>query len=127
MIEINAYQNRTIDFTGTLLQADGTTALALAAGDKLRVKIGVTGNTPLIDMVSPTETASGSSVTITATSPAAYALHLAQGDMTMAPGAYDIEIIVIDSAEDDPANAAKQAVDYGIIHVIGTQAGTLGA
>lgn len=138
-IEISAFSGRTIDFNGQLFQSGGVTGLVLHPADKVRVKIGVTGAVPLLDLVSGTPTPNGSSVTITGVGqaanppnvplnvPATYTLHLAQGDLaTLNPGDYDLEVNVVDSTDTAPPFSEKVAESHGVFHLIGQQLGNVG-
>jgi hypothetical protein len=137
--EITCGAGRTKDFTGSVLKDDGVTAYVLAASDKLRIKIGVGGAVPLLDLVSGTPTANGSQLTITnrgqaanpPTVPVAVAgtwnLHLAQGDTALInAGAYDMEIHVVDSTDTAPANSERLNVQPGVIHFLTEMLGSTG-
>ena len=130
--EVIAYRNRTIDFQGSLFQADGTTGIALQATDVVRFKMG-RGDAAVPDLdlkgsqASPSPTPNGSGVTVDQiTSPAQYTVRLAQGDLTsLAPGTYDAEVGVVDDSETAPVDAFKP-VEVGVVHVIGQMAGDVG-
>lgn len=126
-IRLSALQGRTRDFTLTLYEADGTTGVALAAEDVVRVKIGLRGATPLLDLDSVAATSNGSLVTITSiVAPAVCTLRLAQGDLSsLFPGAYDLEVSVVDDSETAPADAIKSATQ-GVLHVLPSMGGDVG-
>ena len=102
-ILIRARKNRTADYTLTLLDSSGA-ALTLATDDNCRVKIGRGSETPDIEadkdgvaydsgtrVGSKTSWSSGSNIVT---------LHLEREDTSdVDPGAYDLEIIVVDSAD----------------------------
>lgn len=122
---IKCHANRTQDFTITLFENDGSTALVLTATDVVRVKVGRSGDTPDIDIDSIADTANGSRVTIDTLNPASVTLRLAQGDTASLDGIYDIEVLVVDDSETSPADAIK-AAEYGVLSVIASQAGDIG-
>jgi hypothetical protein len=116
-IHIVAHQNRTcreqISF-----YSSGSTLADLAASDKVRVKIGRSGQTPLLDIVSGTNLAGGSYVT--KANPAI--LELVGADLAASiiqPGIYDIEACVVDSTDSSRIKLAEQ----GIFTLISTQGG----
>jgi hypothetical protein len=115
--EIGCMAGRTYDFTVPLYQADGQ-ALTLEANDVVRVKIGRGGVTSL-DFSSDEMAENDSHVTITALSPASCNVRLAQADMELTPGPYDIEISVVDANDTAPGTPIKVA-DIGVLHVIGS-------
>lgn len=97
-------------------EADGDD-VTLAAGDKVRIKIGQAGKTPLLDIVSGTTTAGGS--TCTAANPTE--LTLGAADLSFQAGIYDIEATVIDASE----SSAPKKADQGIFHLRETLAGSV--
>jgi len=65
-------------------------------------------------------------VAITQLSPAAYTARFAQDDTAeLTPGAYDAELLVVDSSEAGPVNACKFAVG-GTVHVLPAMGGNIG-
>lgn len=119
--ELLAYANRTTDFTVALFETDGTTPLVLGASDAVRCKIGRRGAV-VLDLRSGTPTANKSLVSIEHTDPASATLRLAQADTAALAGTYDAEVLVVDAAETQPANAVK-AAQYGVLHVYPSQDG----
>jgi hypothetical protein len=116
-IFIVAYQQRTSRESITFKDASGGTA-TLAANDKVRIKIGRSGQTPLLDVVSGSNLSGGSYVT--KANPAI--LELVGGDLApsiIQPGSYDIEACVVDSADSSRIKLAEQ----GVFTLIGTQGG----
>ena len=112
--------------SGTLYDANGN-GLALAASDKLRVKISSQDNaTPELDLVSGTTTAGNSTVSITQrAAPAAYVIQIGETDMTaLAIGTYTVEVIFVDSTT-SPANADKH-IEWGSLTVMDAPGGTTG-
>lgn len=128
--EIVAYRGRTKEYTGTLYRSDGTTALVLASGSKVRFKAGRGDQaTPLLDLVSGVATPNGSTVVLdtlgSGSTPARYTVRLAQDDLAdIEPGTYDAEVVVIDHGSSGPADAAKVAAS-GTLHIIGRMGGGL--
>jgi hypothetical protein len=108
---------RTYDFTVPLYEVDGRTPVSLAAEDVVLVRIG-RGGVIALQVSSISETANKSLVTVTSLDPAVCNVHLAQDDLAGLRGAYDMEVLVQDSAETAPANASKTA-SVGVLHVIG--------
>jgi hypothetical protein len=131
--EIVAYQNRTIDFSASLYQADGVTGVVLVSGDVVRFKLSYGTGLPLLDLSSDAPNANGSGVTIndlggeTLGKPAVVTIRLAQADLLSIVGPYtfDAEILVVDVTETDPLDAIK-SVQLGIVHVLRTPAGAIG-
>lgn len=122
---ISHYKSRTCDYTITLTESDGSTAVNVAAGDVVRVKIGRVGSTPSLDIDSVGATASGSLVTVSVGSNIC-TLRIAQGDVAnMTPGAYDCEVALVDDSETGPADAIKSA-ESGVFFLHGTQGGDVG-
>lgn len=118
--EISIKQNFTSDFTVSLYQPDGSTAADLVTGDTVRVKIGRgNGATPALSLTSDQATANGSSVTFSSGTDVA-SVRIAQADTaSIWPGAYDMEVSVVDNA-DTKVNGASPVkyVDTGTIHVM---------
>jgi hypothetical protein len=122
---LHAYLGRTRDFTGTLYEADGTTELALAQDDVVRIKIGTNGDTPDLDLSNINETDNGSVVSGITAGQGDYTLRLAQGDLTaIGLGDFDVEINVVDESETAPPNAIKHA-EYGVLTVHPTMGGSV--
>jgi hypothetical protein len=126
----HVHRNRTRDFTVPIYESDGSTAVALAADDVVRIKIGTNLETPLLDLSSIEPTDNGSSITFTPAGNTA-TVRLAQGDLLAicqaAPGemAFDAEVDVVDNSETAPANAIKHA-EYGVVFIHPTQGGETG-
>lgn len=118
-IFIMAYQNRATTEEIDLLKANGD-PITLAANDKVRVKIGRGQQLPLLDIVSGTNLGGGTSVT--KANPAVLSLYPADlAAANIPPGVYDIEAIVIDSADSDRAKIA----DEGVFVLSGTMLGAI--
>jgi hypothetical protein len=103
-ILIRARKNRTADFTLSLFESDGTTAVNLAADDNCRVKIGRGESTPDIEADKDGVPYAGGSRTGAKTSWTAgnndVTLHLEREDTAnLEAGAYDLEVIVVDAAD----------------------------
>jgi hypothetical protein len=134
--ELQAFRNRTQDFTVTLFAADGVTPLMLNVGDTLRIKIG-RGDIvlPALDLDSVTPTANGSKVTITTRGTAgppivgaAATLRLSQADIELLPFAlYQVEIFVVDSTDQVTSGVyADKEAQRGCLYVLGSQSGNTG-
>lgn len=121
--EIIAKANRTGDYTISLYESDGTTAIVLADTDAVRIKISRAG-TVALDIESTNDTANSSGITIDTTDPAVCTLRLAQGDLSGMQSAYDVEVLVVDDSETAPADAIKEA-ETGVLHVIPTAGGDI--
>lgn len=114
-IFITAYKRRKCTERITFKDADGDT-VTLHANDKVRIKIGRSLTTPLVDLSSDAASALGS--TVTKVNPVT--LELSAAEMgAISPGVYDIEALVVDSADDSEIKLAEQ----GVFSVISTQAG----
>ncbi len=120
-LQITAYQNRVtkeliifsgVDENGSVVQP------ALAAGSKIRIKIGRAGQN-IIDLVSGVVLAGGTKVT--PTNPSTLTI-CGQDFSGMMPGIYDIEALVVDSADN---NKTKMA-DEGVFILQATQGGNIG-
>lgn len=122
---INTHQNRTRNWTGTLYQADGSTAIVLAATDVVRFKAGGNGDTPAIDLSSIEASENGSTLTFTAGT-GNYTLKLAQGDVAALSGAYDAEISVVDDSENLPGDEKEiKLAEIGVLFVHPAQGGEI--
>ena len=121
---LTVYKNRTMDFSGTVKDADGT-AVTLAADDVLRFKIGKRGTTSLeIDNVA---TANGSVISIDTPASGTYDLRIAQGDTEdLVSGAYEAELAVVDVSDTAPDDPIKH-VEHGSVVLVGTLDGETGA
>lgn len=106
-ILIRARQNRTADYTLTLYESDGTTPVNLAADDNCRVKIGRGTGTP--DIEADKDGVNGGQKTSWTAGNNVVTLHLVPADTAdMEPGAYDVEIIVVD--EQDSVKHVQEGV-----------------
>ncbi len=127
-----AVAGRTEDFTWSAYGPDGATPVAFSASDKVRFKLArKAGDTPLLDLVSGTVTANGSTVSITDLGnvnddePATGGVRLAQADTDDFDGEYHFELNLVDDSETDPADAIKQ-ICRGKIKFLKSQGGNLG-
>lgn len=107
------YQQRTADEVVTFYDADGN-EIAMAGSDKVRIKIGIPGRTPVLDIVSGTPTANGS--TASAANPSD--VHFDQSDTNTTPGVYEIEASIVDGG----TGKIKHA-ESGVLQIIETQDG----
>lgn len=121
MFHLTVYQGRTKDFSVSLKQVNGS-AFGLAVDDVVRLKVGRTGDEPLIDISSIAPTANGSSLAFT-TGDSIVAIRFGGSDLAAIPGgSYDIEVGVVDNSETSPADAFKLAA-IGVLSVIQTLGG----
>lgn len=119
-IHITAYQSRATTETITLRDADGV-AITLLSADRIRIKVGRAGKTPILDILGGTPMSGGT--TINNANPATLKLYAADlGNQAIKPGVYEIEAMVIDTAD---SNRLKHA-ESGVFTLIGTQLGNVG-
>lgn len=106
----------------TIKDSDGV-AVVPGANDTVRVKIGRTGQVPLLDLSSAAATANGSTITKNTPSSGVNRVQIVQTDMdTLDAGVYSFEVILVDNAD---AQAAKH-VDHQVLVVQGTMLGSVG-
>lgn len=98
---VSTYRRRTSAHQITITDGGGNNVV-IRAGDAIRVKIGKTGRTPILDLTSDSNTPNGSSVSLANPS----TLRLDQDDMTFEAGVYSIEVAVVDSND---SNVIKHA------------------
>lgn len=110
-LNIVAYRNRKCTRTLTITESDGTAAV-IASQDTVIARIG-RGSEIVLTISSAAPTANGSSLTVANPS----TLVLAAGDMNMAPGSYDMDLLIKDYSESD----AEKAVERGVLTVLETQ------
>lgn len=123
--DLIAVAGRTEDFTWAAYAADGSTPSVFAAGDKVRFKLArKADDTPLLDLISGTVNANGSTVTMSA-SPAAGTVRLGQADTTAFEGEYHFELNLVDDSETSPADAIKP-ICRGRIKFLKSQGGSIG-
>lgn len=115
------YRNRTSVLTLSLTTSDGETNVAVDAGDTVRYKVFRRGDdTPLLELVSGTPTANGSSVTVDdATAPAAVTVLIDQDDAGLTAGVYGAEYGLVDSSDSD----RYKHVHRGLMNVISVGGG----
>jgi hypothetical protein len=130
--EIVAYQNRTIDFSAELFEADGVTGVVLQDADTVRFKLSYGTGAPLLELSTDGPNTNDSSVTVNDLggnpegAPAKVTIRMAQVDLKTVvwPGTFDAEISVVDATETSPFDAIK-SVQLGIVHVLRTPGGTI--
>ena len=115
---VTAYKKRTQTFTVTITDEDGDNVV-LDAGDQVRIKIGRSGKTPIVDLVSPS--ANGNGTTVSRANPSTVRFGQADADL-FKPGVYDIEAAIVD---DDDNDAIKHA-DNGIFVMHRVPLGSVG-
>jgi len=113
---INAYKKRACNETVTIKDSAGATVV-LAGTDQIRLKIGRSGETPILDLSSNAASSGGS--TVARANPCA--IRLDQSDLDVSSGVYDIEIAVVDDSDSD---AIKHA-DKGVFVLHATQLGSV--
>lgn len=111
------FRRRTAAFEVTIYNEAGTIVPFDAAVDKFRVKIGRAGSTPILDLVSGTTTASGS--TVAAANPSG--IKIDQSDINVTPGIYDIEAAIVDNSDADRIKIG----DKGIVLIVDTANGDI--
>ena len=80
--------------------------VTLAANDNVRVKIGRTGDTPILDIQSAAPTAGGSSCTVANPT----VLTLSAADMIFPAGIYDIEVAIVDVSQGSAIKKAERGI-----------------
>lgn len=111
-------RGRTSDFVVTLTDTDGTNS-TISVGDVVRVKIGRTGATPILDLDSAAPSDNGS--TVGGSNPVA--LHIDQVDMSLFdPGIYDMEVSVVDLS----IGSKIIQIETGVFEVIDPMGGDVG-
>ena len=111
---VEAYSSRTAQALITLLDGSGN-EIGVHALNRLRLKIGREGETPILDLVDGVGTPNGSYITLA--NPLKLFLH--QDDLTFAAGIYDMQIALLDRA--DAQKISLIAKGYFVLH------GTIGA
>lgn len=98
---------RTEDLTFTIVDKDGD-ALTIAADDVVHFRLTASrGGAAVLSIASGTPTDNGSDVTISALSPAAGTIQLAEEDTKELSGLYFAELDLEDMSEADPERAMK--------------------
>jgi len=120
---IVAYQNRSTQETITFSGKDSSgNAIqpSIGGSDKVRIKIGRAGSAPLIDLVSGSPL-STNGTQVTNANPATFTI-VGPDFANIKPGVYDIEALVVDSADTNKTKLAQQ----GVFILRNTQSGNLG-
>ena len=115
-ILVTAYRKRTCSFTVTVSDAVG--GAVVFSDDVMRIKIGRSGETPLLDLDNVVASANGS--TVSAANPTT--VRLDQDDLDITPGILDFEVGLVD---DQDSNAFKHS-EKGVIAVHNTMTGDIG-
>jgi len=123
MFEITLDAGRTIDYTVTLTEADGSTAVLVAAGDVVRCKVSRGGGTPVLDIDSADRLAGDSFVTVSVGSNSA-TIRFGQADTIDLCGAYSIEVALVDDSDTDPADPIK-SFEKGVVHFVPSAGGDI--
>lgn len=121
MTLILAHKNRKLTRDLTILDAAGAT-ITPTANDVVRVKIGLRGRTPLLDLDSAAASANGSTVTKDTPSSGVNRLQIVAADMNMTPGTYTLELALYDGSD-----LAIKHVDHQVFVVHDTMSGDVGA
>lgn len=112
--------SRDCERTYTITDADGNN-VTIGAGDVVRVKIGRSGEAPILDLSSKANTVNGSSVS--AANPSAVVIRAADLNRTsFHPGVYDLEVAVVDDSDDDKIKFAG----HHVFVLTDTQQGSVG-
>ncbi len=115
---LTVYRNRWHCFDLTVTDADGANVV-FVAGDVIRVKMGRSGVTPILDMDSAAASANGS--TLAAANPSRF--NIVPGDTALfTAGSYDIEVSIVDDSDNDNI---KHAIT-GVFVVHESQLGDVG-
>lgn len=117
-IFIKAYQGRSSVHSITFKDVSGVN-VTLAAQDKVRIKIGRAGVSPIIDLSSD---AAIGGTSVTATNPATLALGQdeldASGSAPIQAGTYDIEACIVDSGDGNKIKHAESGI-FSLVSVPG--------
>jgi hypothetical protein len=125
-IHIAAHRNRTGDYTFTLFESDGLTPFLLQQSDDVRIKIGRGEAEPLLDLSSDDPDPSGSLITFTPNQNLV-GLRLASGSTRpLEPGAYDLELVVVEGDESGIDSPAPRHVQYAVLFLHPTPGGAVG-
>ena len=99
MTLISANKSRKLTRDLTILDVD-LAAVVPGANDVVRVKIGLRGETPLLDLDSAAASANGSTITKNTPSSGINRLEIVALDMGITPGVYTLELSLVDNADD---------------------------
>ncbi len=122
MTLILAQKKRKLTRDLTMKDSDGVTVIA-GADDVVRVKIGYTGKSPLLDLDSIAASTWGSTISKNTPSSGVNRVEVSQTDMnTLKPGVYVFEMSLVDGADSD----AIKHVDHQIMVVQDTMTGDVG-
>ncbi len=123
--EVFFNRRRTESQVITLYQEGGTLGLTLNLADVVRFKMYRRDQaTPILDVDSVAATSGGSVIVITQVASAAVVtLTMGQEDLNIDPGTYESEVSVVDSGDGYKIKLAE----LGVVHVLGTGGGDIGA
>jgi len=124
MFEIVVDAGRTIDFTVSLYEDDGSTAVNFATGDVVRFKLSRNHGTPILDVDSVAALSGGSLITATNGSNEV-TVRLGQDDTSDLYGVYSGEVTLVDDSETGPTDAIK-AFEKGVVAVRPSAGGDVG-
>ena len=116
-----AHKNRKFTRDLVMLDADGATVVP-GDSDVARIKIGLRGETPVLDLDSATNSANGSSVSLNTPSSGTTRLQILAADMAITPGVYTLEFAIYDNTD-----SAIKHVDAQVFVVQNTMTGDVGA
>jgi len=130
--EVGILRGRTETVDLTLVQGDGSTGTSIATGDIVRAKLYRRDDqVPDLDIRSGSATANGSVITHLTAIPtpvdtsAQVRIKFAQGDTDgLLPGAYTLEVFVVDDSETSPADAALGGA-IGTLHLLSSAGGDI--
>ena len=98
MTLISANKSRKLTRDLTILDVD-LVAVVPGANDVVRVKIGLRGEAPLLDLDSAAASANGSTITKNTPSSGINRLEIVALDMGITPGVYTLELSLVDNAD----------------------------
>jgi len=111
MALIKAYQSRNL--TKDITVQDGSSStITLGDDDKLRIIIGVIGQTAKLTLVSGTASAAGSTITKNSPSSGVNRLNLKPEDLAFDPGTYTMLVDMFDNADSE-----WKTVDRQVFHL----------
>jgi len=124
MFEALLDANRTTDFTVSLYESDGSTAVNFVTGDVVRCKLSRDGGTPILDIDSVDRLTGGSFITASNGSNEV-TIRFAQADLLSLYGVYSAEVMLVDDSETHPTDAIK-SFEKGAITVRPSSSGDIG-
>jgi len=124
MFEETIVAGRTIDFTVSLYEDDGSTAVNVATGDVVRCKLSRNHGTPVLDIDSVARLSGGSFITASVGSNEV-TIRFGQDDTADLYGVYSAEVLLVDESETYPTDAIK-SFEKGVITFLPGAGGDVG-